>query len=552
MPTIHPPTEAARKRDLRRRAAWPETSEEIRETFLEAGTRARFPAGHTFFEVGDETYDFIYVLEGEVRIVDRLDDHVVGCIAAGHFAGELGLLTGQRTFLAGVAGTEVEAITIPRERLLTLVREVPEIGDLIIRAYAARRKLLIDEGEGGLTIIGDAGAAPTARLMSFADRNGIPYRFVDRADGPAVAEVAESCAIPDSGLAVVTARGQILTDPEPCDLAERLGLDLSLRAGDVIDVAIVGAGPAGLAAAVYAASEGLSTVIVEDTAIGGQAGTSSRIENYLGFPSGISGGDLAFRAQVQAIKFGAQLVAPRRAIALERDGDHWRLRLEKEESLTARAVVLACGVQWRRLRLPHLEEFEGQGVYYAATELEARHCRGTVAVIVGGGNSAGQAAMYMSRHADCTYVAVRGEGLAETMSSYLADRITSDERIELLTNTEVVALDGDGRLERVTLRDSTTGAERVLPCGALFSMIGAKPNTDWLKGTIELDRHGFVRTGYEVGAHGMATSASGVFAAGDIRAGSVKRVASAVGEGSIVVSALHRFFAEVAAEAPIV
>ena len=521
--------------------AWPDLSDDVKEVLYEAGQQSSYSAGHSFFEVGEDDQQFVYVIEGEIDVLDRLDDHVVGRVTAGHFLGELGLLTGQKTFLAAIARTDVEAIEISREDLLNLIRTVPEIADAVVGAFAARRKLLIQQGEGGMTIVGEEQDPVTSRLLEFTNRNGIPYRFIDRQDQDAVSELQQTCAIPDEGAAVITSHGEVLQQPEPCEVATKLGLDLSLQADKTFDVAIVGAGPGGLAAAVYAASEGLSTIVIEDVAVGGQAGTSSRIENYLGFPSGISGGDLAFRAQVQAIKFGAQIVAPRRAVGLQRVDDHWCLQLEKNESVTAHSVILACGVQWRRLNIAHRARYEGRGIYYAATDLEARYCRKTNAIIVGGGNSAGQAAMYMSRYADCTHVAVRDEDLAESMSSYLADRIHSDERINLLTQTEVVALAGEDRLERVTLRNNATGEETEVACGALFSMIGAEPNTHWLKGAVQLDSHGYIKTGYEVGEHGMSTSAAGVFAVGDIRSGSVKRVASAVGEGSVVVSAVHHY-----------
>ncbi len=525
-------------------AAWPEVSAQVRAAFERVGHRFAFEKGHCFFEVGDENSQFIFIEEGEVDVLDRLDDHVVGRIKADSFVGELGLLMGQKTFLAAEAHTAGTAVIVPREELLELVQNVPEVADCVVGAFAARRKMLIDKGEGGLTIVGSDSDPTTVRLLEFAGRNGIPYRFVDRADEAGLSELRESCELPRDGTSVITARGKVLDAPEPCELASRLGLDLSVSKDEVFDLAIVGAGPGGLAAAVYGASEGLKTVIVEDTAIGGQAGTSSRIENYLGFPGGISGGDLAFRAQVQAIKFGAAIAAPRRATSLDKDGDNWCLRLENEESISARAVVLACGVQWRKLDLPRREEFEGRGIYYAATELEARFCRKTTAVIVGGGNSAGQAAMFMSRYASCTYVVIRGEELAETMSAYLSERIHSDERIQLLTNTEVHELCGDDQLEEIVLRDNATGKKRTIPCRALFSMIGAEPNTHWLRDAVELDDHGFVKTGFEVNAHGMSTSSPGVFAVGDVRAQSVKRVASAVGEGSVVVSAVHAYLGE--------
>lgn len=520
----------------------------IKQAFEAVGERVTFRKGQKFFDVGEESGEFVFVEEGTIDVIDRLDDHLVGRVKAGSFVGELGLLMGQKTFLAAEAHTDGVAVVVPRAELIELVQTVPEIADCIVGAFAARRKMLIARGEGGLTIVGSESDPVTVRLLGFASRNGVPYKFISRDDDEALASLSENCALPQNGTAVITARGKVLTDPEPCDLARRLGMDLSVPADTLFDVAIVGAGPGGLAAAVYAASEGLRTVVIEDTAIGGQAGTSSRIENYLGFPGGISGGDLAFRAQVQAIKFGAAMAAPRRASSLTKDGDHWCVHLENDENISCRAVILACGVQWRKLRLPRRESFEGRGVYYAATELEARFCRNAGAIIVGGGNSAGQAAMFLSRYASCTHIVVRGDGLAETMSSYLSDRIASDQGIDLITQTEVVELQGEEHLERVVLRNNHSGEMTTIACRALFSMIGAEPNTHWLRGSVELDANGFVKTGRQVQAHGMETSAAGVFAVGDLRSGSVKRVASAVGEGSVVVSAVHTYLGELASQ----
>ena len=539
MPAAAPRT--ANPRTPLEQTAWPKVSAAIRERFVAAGKRLPFAAGHRFFEVGCDNDRFTYVDAGEVDIVDRLDEHTVVTVTAGSFIGELGLLMGQRTFLAAVATTDGVAYDMPVATLRDLIASVPEVADCVVAAFAARRRLLIENSEGGLHIVGRSDDRDALRLVEFARRNGIPFKWVDRADGEAVDELTDSCSIPADGVAAVLPGGRTLERPDPCTLAQALGLDLGIDPGEVFDLAIVGAGPGGLAAAVYGASEGLRTVIIEDTAIGGQAGTSSRIENYLGFPQGVSGSELAYRAQVQAVKFGAHIAAPRRATALLRDGDAWCVRLEADENIGARTVVLANGVQYRRLAVERLGEYEGEGVYYAATDLEARFCRNTTAVVIGGGNSAGQAAMFLSRYAECTYIAVRGAGLADTMSSYLSDRIHSDARIELLTHHELCGVGGEGHLERVTLRDNRSGHERAIDCRALFVMIGAEPNTDWLRGEVELDEKGFVLTGADAGAAGMATSAPGVFAVGDIRSGSVKRVASAVGEGSVVVSAVHAY-----------
>ena len=524
--------------------AWPKVSAEFVEILRRIGETRELRSGEVFFEVGQEGYDFAFLEAGAIEIVDRAEDRAVVRITAGNFLGELGMLMKQRTFLAGVAAEATRLVVVPQERLQDLVATVPEVGDVVVPAFAARRRLLMEWGEGGLVLVGDDGDRRALRLLEFANRSRIPHRWVDRADEAAMAELHRICNLPESGPAAVVGRSEVLVDPSPKNLACALGLDLGAGTNEVFDLLVVGAGPAGLAASVYGASEGLSVLAVEDTAIGGQAGTSSRIENYLGFPEGVAGSELAYLGEVQAVKFGARITVPRRAVHLERSGaGRWTLDLEGEARVEGRAVVLANGVKYRRLPLKNLERLEGQGVYYAATDLEARFCRGTQAVIIGGGNSAGQAAMFLSRYADCTHVVVRGPGLARTMSSYLSDRLEHDPRIRLWTHTEVTALEGGERLERVTLTHRQSGDEVSIATRALFIMIGASPNTEWLVGLVALDDKGFILTGHDAGPdlEGYATSEPGVWAVGDIRSGSIKRVASAVGEGSVVVSAVHRY-----------
>ncbi len=528
------------------RVAWPQLDDAVIETLRERGESRAVQAGEILFEIGQDSYDLIYVEEGAIEIIDRAGDSVVVRIEASNFVGELGMLMGQKTFLAGEVCEGGRVIVVPQATLRELVATVPEVGDVIVTSFAARRRLLMEWGEGGLIILGDEDDRSALRLREFASRSQIPYRWVDRADEAAVAEIAESCDLPATGAAVVVGRAEVYAEPSPRELAAAMGLDLVADTKELFDVLVVGAGPAGLAASVYAASEGLNVLAIEDTAIGGQAGTSSRIENYLGFPKGVAGAELAYLGEVQAVKFGARITAPRRATQLHKNGGFYELTLDDERCVRGRTVILANGVQYRRLPLERLEEFEGRGVYYAATELEARFTRDTQAVIVGGGNSAGQAAMFLSRTAACTHILVRGDGLSDTMSSYLSDRIESDERIQLWTHSEVSHLDGNERLERVTIRNRETGAEQAVDARALFIMIGAAPNTSWLDGQIALDDKGFIRTGRDAGddLDGFATSLPGVYAVGDIRAGSVKRVASAVGEGSVVVSAVHGYLEE--------
>lgn len=523
--------------------AWPRLDDALVDIFRRNGETRYLDAGDVLFDVGQDSYDFTYVERGHIDILDRAQNRTVVRIQAGNFVGELGMLTGQRTFLAGIAGVASEVIVVPQLRLRELIATVPEIGDTVVSAFAARRRLLMEWNEGGLVLVGAENDRTALRLLEFVRRSQIPHRWVDRADGGAMAELAATCDLPATGLAAVIGSSRVLAAPSPRELAEALGLDLVANADAPFDVLVVGAGPAGLAASVYAASEGLSVLAIEDTAIGGQAGTSSRIENYLGFPRGVAGAELAYLGEVQAVKFGARLTAPRRATRLVPETGCFVVQLDDGQAVRGRTVILANGVQYRRLPLERIEDFEGQGIYYAATDLEARFCRNGQAVIVGGGNSAGQAAMFLSRYAECTHMVVRGDGLSATMSSYLSGRIENDKRIELWTQSEIVELDGDDRLTGVTIRHRRTGAESRVETRALFIMVGAAPNTAWLDGQVALDEKGFVLTGRDAGdgLDGYATSCPGVFAVGDIRAGSVKRVASAVGEGSVVISAVHSF-----------
>ena len=538
----HPSRTSSPKSELER-VAWPRLEPDLVTLLRQHGESRDVRAGEVLFDVGQEGYDFVYIETGAVDILDRANDRVVVRIEAGNFIGELGMLMGQKTFLAGVAAQDGRVVVIPQKTLSDLVATVPEVADAVVTAFAARRRLLTEWGEGGLVIVGDEGDKGALRLLEFATRSQIPHRWVDRSDTAAVKALAENCALPASGTAVITGRSEIISEPSPRELAAAMGLDLVADTEEVFDLLVIGAGPAGLAASVYGASEGLKVLAVEDTAIGGQAGTSSRIENYLGFPSGVSGSELAYRGEVQAVKFGARITAPRRATSLRKNGDLFEVGLDDERCVRGRSVILANGVQYRRLPLEKLEQFEGRGVYYAATDLEARFCRDTQAVIVGGGNSAGQAAMFLSRYASCTHVVVRGDGLSATMSAYLSERLEKDQRIKLWTHSEVSRLHGEERLERVTLRNRDDGSEHDVPTKALFIMVGAAPNTDWLGGQVALDDKGFVLTGRDAGSDndGYATSCPGVYAVGDIRSGSVKRVASAVGEGSVVVAAVHRF-----------
>jgi thioredoxin reductase (NADPH) len=501
-----------------------------------AGEVIRPRSGQVLWD-GGESYDLYLVLAGAIGLVDRRDDRVVVVVEPGDFVGELGMLMGQPAYLAGVTLADSTLLRVRVEELRRLIATSVELGDLLVSAFDARRRMLTRWGEGGLVLAGDDDRH-LHRLQQFAERNHLPYRTVLRSDEPAWAGLAAATALPATGVAVVTGQGRVLADPTTRDLATATGLDLCGVSGQArCDLLIVGAGPAGLAAAVYGASEGLDVVLVEDVAPGGQAGTSSRIENYLGFPRGVAGSELARSAMLQAVKFGARFVTPRTVTGLSRTPDGFRVRLDDQTDVAARAVLVASGVQYRRLPIPGVADFEGRGVYYAATEIEARACLGREVVVVGGANSAGQAALFLARHAERVHVLIRRDDLAETMSSYLAQRLVHHERIAVHPRSELTSVDGEDRITHLGWREGPERREVHLAAGGLFLMIGALPSTTWLHEVgVELDDKGFVAT------HGtFETSVPGLFAVGDVRAGSVKRVASAVGEGSVAISAVHAF-----------
>jgi thioredoxin reductase (NADPH) len=456
--------------------------------------------------------------------------------------GESAFLNGGAWSMAMRAARDTRVIEVARDAMLTLMAQIPEMSDIVITVFAARRRRQLDDRDSTLILIGEDEDREVRRIAEFASRNRIPYTSL-ALGSPEAAQTAQTCAITPAAPAVIFGRDVVVTDPTPDKIARLLGLNRDLRNDESFDVLIVGGGPAGVAAGVYAGSEGLRALVIEDAAIGGQAGTSSRIENYMGFPTGISGGDLVWRGEVQAMKFGTRFAMPRRVARLEQLEDGaFCATFDSGERVRGGAVIVAAGVQYRRLPIDRLADFEGAGVYYAATEIEARYCKGAQAVIIGGGNSAGQAAMYLSRSAKCVHVLVRGRSLAASMSDYLSSRLEADPAVAIDYGVEVVALHGDKTLEAVSVRDLATGATRDIPTCALFIMVGAAPNTAWLSGLVELDGKGFVKTGDAVGgASSFATSRPGVFAVGDVRAGSVKRVASAVGEGSVVVSQVWEF-----------
>lgn len=519
--------------------------QDLSRLLQDSGTIREMTPGECLFEVGEYMLEFYLILEGEVVILDRSDANDVSfTVGSNQILGELGFLQHQAAVLACEAKTAGRLVALPIAKLKALMAAVPELSDYIITVFSARRRNLVNRSLGGLNVIASEQDPRALRMLEFASRNKIPFRLLDPASARAQ-DLGRKCDIDVSEFCVVFGDKQVLENPSPAGLAKTLGISLKVEESCVADLAVVGAGPGGVAAAVYGASEGLSTVVIEDTAIGGQAGTSSRIENYMGFPTGISGGDLIWRGEVQAIKFGARFTMPLRAVGLKRTPDYLEVTCNDGSTINTRSLVVATGVQYRRLPLDRLDEFEGAGVYYAATELEARFCRNAEVVVIGGGNSAGQAAMFLSRYAKHVHIMVRGTSMAASMSHYLLTRLEQDPKVTIHTSTQVEQLDGNTQLARVTAHNAATGATFDIDCSAMFVMVGAVPNTDWLKDFVALDEKGFVITGTsECPSSGpFATSCPGVFAVGDVRSGSVKRVASAVGEGSVVVSNVHQYLA---------
>jgi thioredoxin reductase (NADPH) len=517
------------------------------ERLASRGRRRATQSGEILFRRGDRHCDFFVVLDGTVAIVDESvgEANVIAVIGPHRFLGELDLLTGEAAFTTAIVQEPGAVLAVPVEALRDLVAADTLLGDLILRATLVRRAILIELGVG-FTIVGSHYTPGLRRLREFAARNRLPHRFIDLDRDVGADRLVEELGVAPEDTPIVIWGEQVLRNPTNAELARVIGLPVPSAPGIVGDLVVVGAGPAGLAAAVYAASEGLVTLVLDAVAAGGQAGTSSRIENYLGFPAGISGGELAERARIQAEKFGAHLSIPAAATALEREDGYHVVRLDDGSAITGRAVVIATGAHYRKLDVPRIDDYEGTGVYYAATPVEAQMCFGEPVVVVGGGNSAGQAALFLSRRASNVSILIRGDDLAKSMSRYLADRIEHDPKVEVLRHAEVRELVGEGQLDEVVIEDNRTGLRTVLPARALFVFIGAEPHARWLDGEFALDRSGFVVTGADVDETRfphetkrarlpLETSRAGVFAVGDVRSGSIKRVASAVGEGSMAV-----------------
>ena len=524
--------------DLRTMVRTPLEPEHVR-AMRKIGETISVKAGEMLVPVGALVEAFYYLEEGELEAIDPIsgERYGAGTLGPTQFFGEISFLTGGYALLGARAVVDSRVLRVEREEMLRLMSQIPEMSDIIVTVFAARRRRMLEAPDTGITLLTHEGDRAMRTIASFASRNRIPHREIDQNSEEARA-LARTCGVAPGTPAVIFGRTKALEAPSPRAVARVFGLDATLGEGVIYDVLIVGAGPAGVSAGVYAGAEGMRALVIEDLTIGGQAGTSSRIENYMGFPTGIAGADLCWRGEVQAMKFGTRFAIPRRAVSVTPEADGvFCVALEDGELVRARSIVVATGVQYRRLPIERLEEFEGSGIYYAATDVEARYCRDSDAVVIGGGNSAGQAAMFLSRSAGHVHLLVRKRTLAASMSDYLVSRLESHPRITIHYGTELTGLDGGTRLESVTVHDRISGMDWSLRTGGVFVMVGAAPNTTWLSGLVELDDHGFVSTGPKVGGRSSyETSHPGIFAVGDVRAGSVKRVASSVGEGAVVMS----------------
>ncbi|MFL6447052.1 MAG: FAD-dependent oxidoreductase [Bryobacteraceae bacterium] len=520
-------------------------------------------SGEVLFEPSGETIPFYVVLSGELKIVQpSLDgERAIVTHGAGEFSGEISMISGQRSLVRGLVSAPGDFLELDNDAMRTVVARDAELSEILLRAFILRRLALIKEGYGNLVVLGSRHSAQTLELREFLSRNAHPYTYIDLDTDANSQALLDRFEVKPSEVPVVICNGgMVLRSPSIQKLAQCLRLNTTIDATHIRDLVIVGAGPSGLAAAVYAASEGLDVVMVETIAPGGQAGSSSKIENYLGFPTGVSGQELAARATTQAQKFGASMMIARTIVQLECEHQPYRVILDSGDVMLTRAIVIATGAQYNKPKLSNLERFEGNGIYYGATYIESQLCNDEEVIVVGGANSAGQAAVFLSQTARKVHLLVRSGELSSTMSRYLIQRLVENPQIDLHLQTEIVGLEGESRLEVVKWRNKTTGEVSAHAIQHVFVMTGASPRTQWLQGCLALDDKGFILTGRDVeslngGPNGpkwplkrtpqmLETSLPGVFAVGDVRSGNVKRVASAVGEGAIAVHMVHRNLAE--------
>jgi len=525
------------------------------------GKQRSIRSGEVLIEAGARVVPFFVVTAGRIEVVRPSGDTatLVAVHGPGQFTGEVNMLSGRPALVRSRASEAGEVIELDREQLLALVQTDSELSELIMRAFILRRVELIARGFGNVVLVGSNHCAGTLRVKEFLTRNGHPYSYIDLDRDAGVQDLLDRFQVTAADVPVLICRGEVvLRNPTNQQIAGCLGFNEAIDETQIRDVVIVGAGPAGLAAAVYAASEGLNVLVLETNSPGGQAGSSSKIENYLGFPTGISGQALAGRAYTQARKFGAQVIIATGAKRLVCDRKPYAIEMDDNMRVPARTIIIATGAEYRVPTIENLSEFKGVGVYYGATFMEAQLCRGEEVVVMGGGNSAGQAAVFLAQTAKRVHMLVRGSGLAESMSRYLIRRIEQNPAIVLRTNTEIVALEGSNHLERVRWRNDQTGSIETHDIRHVFVMTGAVPSTDWLVGCVALDAKGFIKTGPDLSQddlaaaswplatppHLLETSLPGVFAVGDVRGGNTKRVASAVGEGSIAISFVHQVLSE--------
>lgn len=514
--------------------------------------------GDILFQVGDKDYNWFVIITGALEIISNADTNpeVLAVRTDGQFLGEISLLTGQTAFLTARVQQPGSVLKISAEKLREIIATLPELSEVVLNAFLMRREILQDNAAtAGFKIVGSRFSSDTQRLRAFAARNQLPHRWIDVEQDTQAEFLLRLFHVAPQDTPIVIWQGkEVLKNPTDSELTRRLGLNRTVTSEETVDLIVIGAGPGGLAASVYGASEGLFTLTLEAVAVGGQAGTSSKIENYLGFPAGLSGAELANRAVAQAQKFGARIIVSRTATQLRPEADSYVIRLEDGEEIAARNIIIATGARYRKLPLANLAKYEGKGVYYAATQTEAQLCYNETVMVVGGGNSAGQAAIFLSRQAQQVYIVIRRESLVSSMSRYLIDRIERTENITVLSHTEVEELHGESFLEEVVVKNNQIEQTQRLPIKALFTFIGADPHTQWLQDTVALDERGFILTGnalkqtdnWKLNTRDpflLETSLPGVFAVGDVRSRSVKRVASAVGEGSIAVKFVFEYLA---------
>jgi thioredoxin reductase (NADPH) len=546
---------------IQRDVAFPKLNAAQIARLIPFGKERSAVAGEVLFDQGDSARGVFVLIEGSIEIVNPTceGEVIVTVHNGGEFTGEVDVLSGRRSLVRGRARTDCKLIEITPDNLRRIVQTDSELSEIFLRAFLLRRTHLIAHTTGDVLLVGSSHSADTLRLKGFLTRNGHPHAYIDVDRDGGVQELLDHFAIRLEDVPVLICRGKkVLRNPSNAEAADCLGFNAPFVAGAIHDLIVVGAGPAGLAAAVYGASEGLDVLVLEGNAPGGQAGSSSRIENYLGFPTGISGQDLAGRAFIQAEKFGANVAIAQVATRLNCEGKPFTVECADGGSVQGRTILVATGAAYRKLPLENLAGFEGNGVYYGATAVEAQLCSGEEIVVVGGGNSAGQAAVFLSGRVKHVHMLVRAAGLADSMSRYLIRRIEESPTITLRTHTSIVALEGNGRLERLTWHNAETGITETREIRHLFSMTGASPNTAWLQGCLLLDDKLFVKTGTDLTPEEVAAahwplrrapylfeaSWPGVFAVGDVRSASVKRVASAVGEGSVAVQLIHKVLAE--------